>query len=174
MFERRDETLVTLIIYLQTGSMPVSNKHLKYSSRSAAISLADKIINKNFPGMFSEDNCANISQESDDLDESCTIVSTNLMDLELKNTIQSISAKKNSEKHGNNIRAEFKKFDNYQKRTERLELLFNSLRTIKPTSTETERVFSTAGVIKNRIRNRLSFETFNALLFLKYYFIKLK
>jgi hypothetical protein len=58
------------------------------------------------------------------------------------------------------------------KRTLRLENLYRALMTIKPTSTSSERVFSVAGGTITKIRSRMSPELLNALVFLKYYFLK--
>ena len=43
MNERRDETLITLLLYLQTGNFPRLNQHFKYSSITTTIALAMKI-----------------------------------------------------------------------------------------------------------------------------------
>ena len=72
------------------------------------------------------------------------------------------------------IRNEFKIFEATGKRTENLEVLFQALLTIQPTSTSNERVFSVAGNFSTKIRNQLQFSTLNCLIFLKYYFLKLQ
>ena len=43
MDKRRDPVLMNLIIYLQSGNIPSSNDHFKYSSKNAAISFTVKI-----------------------------------------------------------------------------------------------------------------------------------
>jgi hypothetical protein len=69
------------------------------------------------------------------------------------------------------IKKEFQLFESTGKRTPNLENLYKAVMTVKPTSTENERVFSLSGNIVTKIRNRLSDEAINALLFLKAYFI---
>jgi len=57
-------------------------------------------------------------------------------------------------------------------RTPRLQNLYDALLSIQPTSTSCEQVFSVAGIIKTKIRNRLSPEKLNSLVWLKNYFKK--
>lgn len=59
-------------------------------------------------------------------------------------------------------------------KTENVELLFNALLTVRPTSVESERVFSVTGQFVNKIRNRLSDESINALSVLQNYFLNQK
>jgi hypothetical protein len=72
------------------------------------------------------------------------------------------------------LQKEFKLFDATGTRTPKLEKLLQALLTIQPTSTCSERVFSVAGGFSTKIRNRLAYVMLNALVFLKYYFIKAK
>lgn len=51
-----------------------------------------------------------------------------------------------------------------------LKQLLENLKTIKPTSTDSERVFSVSAAICNKTRSRLSDKSINVLCFLKYYF----
>lgn len=70
------------------------------------------------------------------------------------------------------LKKEFQLFDQTNKRTANLEKIFNAIMTVKPTSTENERVFSMSRNIVSKIRNRISDEAINALVFLKAYFIR--
>jgi len=55
--------------------------------------------------------------------------------------------------------------------SKRLQSLKEALKSVKPTSVESERVFSTSGKCVAPLRNRLSDTSINALVFLlKYYF----
>lgn len=56
------------------------------------------------------------------------------------------------------------------KLTENLQRLFNGLKTVQPTSTESERVFSSSSNICNKTRSRLSDYNLHILCFLKSYF----
>jgi hypothetical protein len=53
-----------------------------------------------------------------------------------------------------------------------LDLLFDALKTIKPSSVASERVFSISGNFVSRIRTRLSNRSVDILCFLKSYFLK--
>lgn len=70
------------------------------------------------------------------------------------------------------IRKEFLLFEQTGKRSPNLESKYKALLSVKPTSTENERVFSISGNVVNKIRNRLSDKAINALVFLKAYFIR--
>ena len=58
--------------------------------------------------------------------------------------------------------------------TNNLQLLFDALITMKPTSVEAERTFSAAGYFLSKLRTRMGENTLNALCFLRCYFIKKK
>ena len=51
-----------------------------------------------------------------------------------------------------------------------LQICYDALKTIAPTSVESERSFSAAGLICTKIRTRLNDETIDTLCFLKAYF----
>lgn len=70
------------------------------------------------------------------------------------------------------LKQEFLLYRNTGKRSENLEKLFNALLTIKPTSTDVERVFSIATNFCTKIRSRLSDNSLNALIFLKFFYRK--
>ena len=72
----------------------------------------------------------------------------------------------------NSLKKELKLFEASGTQTQGIEILYNALLTIQPTSVESERVFSTTGTFVNKIRNRLSDETINALTVLKTYFFQ--
>ena len=65
---------------------------------------------------------------------------------------------------------DFKMFEATRKRTEKLELLYRALLTIKPTSVESERAFSLGGSFATKVRSRLHPKTLSALVSLKAYF----
>jgi len=68
------------------------------------------------------------------------------------------------------IRKELNLFENGGTRGHHLELAFKYLMSIPPTSIESERAFSAAAYIGNKLRSRLGDETLDALLFLRSYF----
>lgn len=65
---------------------------------------------------------------------------------------------------------EFKLFEQQRQRTPNLEFIYNSLLTIKPSSVEAERVFSTSGNFATKIRPRIKDKALTSLVFLKNYF----
>lgn len=71
------------------------------------------------------------------------------------------------------IKKEFLLFEKTGKRTPNLETLYKALISVKPTSTENERVFSISGNVVSKIRSRLSDKSINALVYLKAYFIRI-
>jgi hypothetical protein len=72
------------------------------------------------------------------------------------------------------IQKEMSLFENGGRRGDYLERTYSYLMTIKPTSVESERVFSSAGQFVTKIRSRLNDETLDELCFLKAYLQKHK
>ncbi|CAB3232768.1 unnamed protein product [Arctia plantaginis] len=70
------------------------------------------------------------------------------------------------------VKKELLLFEQTGKRSPNLESMYKALLSVKPTTTKNERVFSISGNIVNKIRNHLSDEATNALVFLKTYFIR--
>lgn len=70
------------------------------------------------------------------------------------------------------LKQEFLLFRNTFKRTENLEKIYRALNSIKPTSTDVERVFSVSSNFCTKIRSRLSDKSLNSLVFLKYFYNK--
>ena len=70
------------------------------------------------------------------------------------------------------IRQEMTLFENGGNRGRYLQLVYDYLLSIPPTSVEAERAFSASGLICSRLRTRLGDETLDALCFLRSYFQK--
>ena len=68
------------------------------------------------------------------------------------------------------IKKEMHLFENGGNWGHNLELVYQYLLSIPPTSIEPERAFSAAGYLGSKIRSRLNDQTLNALLFLRAYF----
>jgi hypothetical protein len=71
------------------------------------------------------------------------------------------------------IKSEMEYFEAFNVRGEYLEKAFDYLVTIKPTSVESERAFSAAGLFCSKIRSRLNDESLDALCFLKAHFLRI-
>ena len=111
-----------------------------------------------YPQMFEEEQINNdsTSSDADDLIELTSPVAVGLQK-ELQNAISSITEPKNC--HVSNrseidkyieLKKEFRQLDSFKKRSTTLDVLYNALKTIRPTSTASERVFSTAGAKKRK------------------------
>lgn len=168
---------MTLIIFLETGNIPRSNGYFEYSTKSAAIALAGVIYNR----LFTTENVVISDEEIDDDVVEVHNTNINLLQQQLHNAITSIRQIENLQtnpKANNSATSSLKKdfllLSASQTRTNNLNNLFNALLTIKPTSTATERVFSLAGRTNTKARTRLNFQTFDAIIFLKYAFSKMK
>ena len=70
------------------------------------------------------------------------------------------------------LKAEFSVFEATSKRIKNLDILFDALKTIKPSSAASERVFYISGNFVCKIRTRLSHHSVDILCFLKSYFLK--
>ena len=69
------------------------------------------------------------------------------------------------------IKKEMQYYESYPKsKPQRLELLDKAFRTIKPTSVEPERAFSIMGYFCTKLRNRMSDETLDAMVFLRQHY----
>ena len=65
-----------------------------------------------------------------------------------------------------------KMFESTKIRTKTIDNLYKALESMQPTSTDSERVFSVAGNFWPKLRSKLKFDLLDALVFLKYYFVK--
>ena len=67
----------------------------------------------------------------------------------------------------NLIKKEIALFEASKSRPKNLDMIFNALKTIPPTSVEAERAFSSLGLFAIKIRSSLQDDTLDALIFLK-------
>ena len=61
-------------------------------------------------------------------------------------------------------------FENTGEKTLRLRLLYENLKTVPPTSIESERAFSSFGLYVTKLRSRLGDRLINSLCFLKTFY----
>jgi hypothetical protein len=80
--------------------------------------------------------------------------------------VQTSTLKTAKEFEFGSLHKEFNLFEISGIRTPNLDMLLSALRTIQPTSTDSEKVFSVAGSFKTKIRSRMKFRrVLNALIF---------
>jgi len=65
------------------------------------------------------------------------------------------------------VNKEISLFEATKNRPDNLEKLYHALFTIKPTSVELERAYSTMGLFVRKLRNRLNDESIKALIFMR-------
>ena len=162
--KRRNKEVITLLLFLHNGAYPENNKFFSYSTKYKVKAFAKKIMNRLFPkdSAYSE----SLSNNEDDGPECLNPYN------KLQKCISCFTTRKHQNSQNLSLEKEGELLEvNNGKRSEQLEKLYNALLTIKPTSTASERVFSVAGFMKTKIRNRMSPDTLNALIFLKYYFL---
>lgn len=169
--ERRQVELSTLLLYLQNPqniySIDKKSKVLLYASRTNIISMAKNILFRIFPNSYSEIDSDNEPDEEKGNENNTFLKEA--MEKSIKKFLEDPEAKLTNQK---TIKAEFSLFEATNKRTKNLDMLFNALKTIKPSSIASERVFSISGNIVTKIRTRLSHNSVDILCFLKSYFLK--
>lgn len=171
MNERRNQNLMTLLIYLTTGTIPKSNNDFCFSSKTVVITYATNLMERMSLGEngYSDKDSHDTSSSLSD----CDTDEENTLQKQLHASIASIS-KKSTHHHIHNIKTDLKLLEATKTRSSRLDKLYKAVITIRPTSTACERVFSVAGNFVTKIRSNLRFKSLNSLVFLKYYFLKNK
>ena len=136
------------------------------------IKYTEELYNRLYPNSNSSTNeVSNIANQDNEEDLE---LDNELFELQLKKAIQTTeTSDKTSHIHitRNLIKKKFLLFESTGLRTPTLEKIYKAVMTIKPTSPENERFFSLSGNIVSKIRNRLSDDAVNAIVFLKSYFI---
>lgn len=169
--ERRNKDLVSLLMFLQNGQFPKSTQELSYSSKPVIFNLASNIYNRLFPTKITNINTEESTSTKSNAEAESQAITPNLID-EMNEFISSIvNVKKSNSNTNQNIVKQLKLYENCQQKTADIDLLFNALITIPPTSTESERVFSISNNFCTKVRNSLKYETLDTLVFLKYHFL---
>ena len=79
-----------------------------------------------------------------------------------------------SKKQKVSLQQEFNFFDKSNDKSKRLKLIEEALKTIRPSSCESERLFSNVSRFLTKFRTRLSDNNLNALVVLRHYHLSLK
>lgn len=165
--ERRDASLYTLILFLQSPTIR-ANDHITESAirKDQMIQYSEQLFRRLFP-QKSESNSSpeQTLQEISDKQKEVSFAE------ELQDAIQNVVKGKPPPRTQHlRLKKDFDLYTSSGKRTPNLELLYNALRSIRCTSTESERTFSVSGNFATKIRSRLSDKSLSSLVFLKYYF----
>lgn len=172
---RRNTDLVSLYKCLHTKSFDFLNNsshELGYSSKKDIIFTAKRLYyqlfeySNNSESVNDELGSAFLSPtEAEEKSSQCQSKSlSDFVQKEMSSSEQSSSQ--------SNIKDEFKSMIATKVLTPKLELLYNALSTIQPSSTSCEEAFSVASLFATKLRNRSGPILLNALVFLKYYFLK--
>lgn len=174
--ERRNLNIVSLLNFLHSPDLFYLKKSdflTPNCSKTSLINYTEEIYHRLFPTPESQEPQDQNKTETE-INESVEDDATISFELQLEKAIKGANEKytesqqKNLTK--NIIKKEFQLYESTGKRTFNLEAIHKAILTVKPTSTENERVFSITGNIITKIRNRLSDKAINALVFLNAYF----
>lgn len=119
-------------------------------------------------------NASSIENEECDEEVAVSGNTTNTTENELELFLQKAYENPTPIEEYGKLRQEFALFKATGKRTENLQRLYAVICTIKPTSTDSERVFSNSSAFCTKVRSRLSDKSLNALVFLKSYYLHQK
>ena len=172
--ERRDTVLVTLILYLQNSQTVLtksSNKFLPLATKSDIIKLSGQILSRLYKDYSTGEECDIQKRDESDIQEPDNVLLKNAMEVAINKYLKEPEEVTSSTQ---TLRKEFLALEATNKRTKNLELLYQALKTIKPSSVASERVFSISVNFVNKLRTQLNSKSIDVLCFLKSYFIKQK
>lgn len=166
--DRRHVSLMTLIQYLNNSAFFGSkNLHFKPSTKNVTQQLGINLMAR----FFGEEENEVVICRPDDFSASTQGLT---LQQKLQKSIKETTASQSQSEKDENYKKEFQYYDRYQKRSPRLDQLFDGLCSVQPTSTQSERNFSLAGGFVSKLRTRLTDNHVDALCFLKSYFINQK
>ena len=152
--ERRNMELISVFLFLHSGEYPKENQFYKYSSKA----IIKKKIKELASRLFAEEQ----------LDENREALVQNVPSSSLNELIQHFLS---TESGPQNIDNDIKAFEGTKERTEKLDKIYNALKTIQATSTTVERSFSVAANFKTKVRNSIKPKNLDILVHLKYHFL---
>jgi hypothetical protein len=166
--ERRQTNLVSLLRYLQDPEcLNEKDEIFPMPPKRVLLNLAKSILLRLFPNSTDERDEADDKQETD-------INSEESLLSKLESCIQGSTSNKvaKAQMVVSSIDKEFVVFGATGARTPNLELLYNAMLTIPPTSVESERAFSAAGLFVTKLRCRLSDKSVNSLCVLRAHYLE--
>lgn len=175
---RRSSRLLSAFKYLHdpVNSSSDKSEFFHTCSKTELIKEAENYLVRLFSTSIQEDQAVSSSDDDD-------VFATNNVDEEdmakqLEKYVQQCSKPKaDIAQHAANqmfssLRNELKLYEKTGEKTQNVERLIGAFNTVKPTSTQNERNFSTAGNFVSKKRTRLSDEAIDSLCFLKHHFGK--
>lgn len=171
---RRNKPLISLIKYLQNPesiSKSKNNDFCSYSSKSELCEIGKQIFERLFdvPINCNEPHPSVEPLESTESTKEIDSLSL-VQQLEQEVSFSLVKSKIKKPLSYGVIENEFKMYESTGERTDNLQCLFDALLSIKPTSTQNERNFSTAENFLTKKRARMCDKTLDAMCFLKGYF----
>lgn len=169
--QRRKKDLVGLLKFLdnpQSSKSDMDDDLFSMPSKAVMINLAIEIAGRLFPII------ENIAKEKDsDRKLNNSIIDINQLSESMAARLEKFVKKKDVFEVKCNksiMRQEFNLFEATNKRSHNLDMLYNALLTIRPSSVEAERVFSSTGFFFTNYRTRLIDIHLDALVFLRSHF----
>lgn len=160
---RRNVTLQTLILKLNNPSTSLKHQTMLYANKKSVNELGVMLLNRLYPALHSEETeISEVFQDDGD---------TSTLQDQLRKTIETTGSTQSTSVKRVNYYDDFRYLDLHKQRTPVLDKLFMCLKTIVPTSTESERNFSIAGNFVSKSSCSMSDSTLNLLCFLKSFFI---
>ena len=164
--ERRQVNVVSLLKFLHNPgalSEHQEDEFFKMPSKTALVNTAKALMVRLFNTSAEEDE---ESESDQDGEEESSLESR----LEQAITSQLTQGTQTRDDAYKSLLKEFNLYEATGKRTPNLDLLYNALIRIPPTSIESERAFSALGLFVTKLRSRLSSSSINMLSFLKAYY----
>jgi hypothetical protein len=165
--ERRNIRAVSLLKYLHNPKSFNAGKWFNNLAKKDIPDYAGTLMNRLYPDIDFELNETNNSSNTDPIEIATSTTLTDELNFAINNLNKSNFVGTSKKSH---LNKEIQLFEATGKRTQSLELLYNALLAIKPTSTDSERAFSSAGALLTKLRSRMSDESMNAILLLKSFF----
>lgn len=173
--QRRNEHVVSMLFYL-SKEKPLLSEHqsLKYSSKKEIRSNLCKTYSRLFNSLEQGNDSDSDSDNDDDNDIVEIVTETETMSAKQR-LLSRIDLHKKKENEtvakSDSLIKDCDLLDKTGTLSERLQKVKNALLTIRPTSVDAERVFSSSGHFVTNKRTRLNDASINAIIFNKYLFL---
>ena len=161
--------MVSVLKFLHNSSSSTGNKWFSLSSKTVTLTYAKELIQRLFP-ILTEATAQESEEDIEILNCDEPEPASVADELNLEISKSQLPSMPNKDKNFYSLGKEFQIYEATGIRSRNLDLLYYALLTVKPTSTESERVFSTSGIVVSRLRTRMRDEAINAVVFLRSWF----